>query len=264
MPGLGTEIFCDADSEGTVLVFQAGPRRILAFGNEVEQSCVLLPDTARLEYVYTQAMFLAPLLVPAPRRALVLGLGGGSLVRALREYAPRCRVVAVEQRALVVQVARDWFFLPDDDAHLQVVVADAARYMAECPVAGGMIFADLYHADGMDTRQARRDFLEQCRNALSDGVLSANLWCSDLRILQEAGRVLREVFEERVLELHVQGGNVVFFAFSGPLPVLERKPFFAAAQALGLKLRIPLQRQARNLWRQNAEALRIGRYATRT
>jgi spermidine synthase len=263
MPSLGQEIFRAYDALGPVVVHQDGQRRILAFGNQVEQSCVSLADPARLEYVYTQAMFLAPLFVPRLRTALVLGLGGGSLVRALHEYAPGCRVLAVEGRALIARVARELFFLPED-ARLEILVADAAEHMASSTRQHDLIFSDLYHAEGMEAQQVQQGFLDDCRRALRlGGLLVTNLWCSDMQGTREAAANLRAVFDQRVCLLHVQGGNIIAFAFACQIPVLDRKPFFAAAQALAAKLRIPLQRQARNLWLQNAEILNIGRYSRR-
>jgi spermidine synthase len=264
MSSLRQEICRAQDADGTVAVYQEGTRRVLTFGNGVEQSCVSLADPARLEYPYTQAMLLAMLLGPAPRRALVLGLGGGSLVRALQRRYPRCRLTAVEARALVVEVARDYFFL-GADPHLEIVIADAGRFLADPSIpAQDLVLADLYLAEGASPRQTEGPFLESCRRVLSaSGVLALNLWCSDYGPLREGTRVLREVFDEQVLSVQVQGGNVVMLGLAGGIPALERRQFFEQAQALGLAMDIPLQRHARGLWRQNAETLGIGRFHQR-
>ena len=73
-------------------------------------------------------------------------------------------------------------------------------------------------------------------------------------------RQLKAVFDGRVLFNHVQGGNIIAYGFAGELPRLERKRFFDQAQTLGLAMRIPLQKLARSLWRQNAQVLQLGRY----
>jgi spermidine synthase len=261
MSSLGQEIYRAQDADGIIAVYQDGTRRVLTFGNGVEQSCMSLADPARLEYPYTQAMLLATLLGPAPRRALVLGLGGGSLVQALRRRWPRCRITAVEARTLVVEVAREYFFLREDP-HLQVVIADAGRCLTDPSIPSqDLVLADLYLAEGASPRQTEGPFLAACRRVLSaGGVLALNLWCSDYGPLREGTRVLREVFDEQVLSVQVQGGNLVMLGLAGGIPVLERRRFFEQAQALGLAMDIPLQRHARSLWRQNAEALGIGRF----
>jgi len=257
---LGKEFFRTHDEFSPVVVYQQGNRRTLTFGNQVEQSALNLDDPARLEYVYTQAMILALLFRPDVRNALVLGLGGGALVRALREQAPKARIQGVEQRSGVVTVARDCFFL-EDDPMLRLSVADAADYVRDCDSPTDLVFADLYGAEGMDDRQARVQFLRHCRELLRPGgVFVANLWDSEYHRNASATQRLKAAFEGRVLFNHVQGGNIIAYGFAGDVPKLQPKRFFEQAQALGYAMRIPLQKLARSLWRQNAEILKLGRY----
>jgi len=129
---------------------------------------------------------LGLLLKPDPKRVALLGLGGVSLARALRAARHGIRILGVERRAAVIDIARMYFDLPDG-RHFTAVCAEA--------------------------------------------------------------------FDEQMLHLHVEGGNIVAFAFRESLPGLRREGFFEAAQSLGLRLGIPLQRHARNPWRQNAETL---------
>jgi spermidine synthase len=261
MAGLGEEIFRTHDEYGAVLVHQQGNRRTLTFGTRVEQSALLLEDPARLEYTYTQAMILALLLVERVQHAVVLGLGGGSLLRALRDQLPRARILGVEQRKGVIEAARACFFLIEDQ-RLTLNLADATEFVRHRANQADLLFADLYGPDGMDGRQIGADFLADCHAMLRPGgVFVANLWDSEYRQSAEANRRLKAAFDGRVLFNHVQGGNIIAYGFAGELPRLERRRFFTRAQVLGNALRIPLQRLARSLWRQNAELLQLGRYA---
>jgi spermidine synthase len=261
MPSLGQEIYRTQDPEGSITLYQNGVRRVLTFGNSVEQSCICLQEPARLEYTYTQAMFLATLLGGPPRQALVLGLGGGSLVRALHARYPRCHITAVEARLRVVEVARDYFALPEDP-HLELVVADAATYVAKTRLPPqDLIFIDLYLAEALSPLQTDRVFLQACRGRLArQGLVSINLWCSDQEAALRTSSLLQQIMDGQVLSLQVQGGNLVLFGFAAGLPSLERRRFFNQAHALGVEMDIPLQRLARNLWRQNAEVLAVGRF----
>ncbi len=208
----------------------------------------------------TSAAGAASLFAGSSTGAGVLGLGGGALVRALREQVPRVRIQGIEQSSGVIQVARSCFFL-DDDSKTRLVVADAAEFVSDCKFPMDLVLADLYGSEGMDGRQTGREFLEDCRNLLRPGgVFVANLWDSEYRLSAEANRQLKAAFDGRVLFNHVQGGNIIAYGFAGDLPRLERKRSFEQAQALGLAMRIPLQKLARSLWRQNAELLQLGRY----
>lgn len=258
MSDLGELIFRVADEQGEVHVYQDARLRYLTFGNQVEQSCVDLDRPARLQHVYTQAMLLALLLVDGPRDALLLGLGGGSLARALRAADRGIWIRGIEQRAAVIDAARAYFRLPDD-RRFDVVCSDAADFLAVDSGYHDLIFADLYLATGMYPQQASAEFLQLCRGRLTArGVLVVNLWASDYPAHREASAALHGVFDGEVVQTHVQGGNILAFAFAETVPAIERVGLFEAAQTLGLRLEIPLQRHARNLWRQNSDRLRSG------
>lgn len=251
----GREIYRIRDTSGWICVYDDGQRRFLAFGNRVEQSCMSLGEPFRLQQAYTQAMALATLFTPQLTRATLLGLGGGSLARALLHYFPSCRVTAVELRPQVAAVARQFFELPHDP-RLHVVIADAAEYLEHPRKPSDLILADLYGSEGMDAQQTQLAFLQQCRRALTpDGVLSVNLWDDDHRDSRAASAALAEAFDGRILLVNVAGGNRVCFAFAGPIPEMKRRVFFERAQTLGHRMDIPLQRLARNLWFQNTAAL---------
>lgn len=258
---LGQLLFHTEDEQGAVCVRQLGQHRFLTFGNAVQQSCCNLAQPHRLEHAYTQAMMLAPVLHPNSASALVLGLGGGSLVRALRHALPGLAVTAVESRRTVLDAALAWFCLDDSDPSVRLVCSDAAEFLERTPAGFDLLFADLYLAEGVNPLQNTRTFLESCRRHLSPGgILLANHWCSEFRDARLARESLDRVFGRRRLELHVQGGNVITFAFRDALPKLERRPFLDSARTLGQRLDIPLHRLARNFWRQNSEALKVGRF----
>lgn len=260
MSRLGKLVHRSLDDQGEVHVYEDGRFRYLTFGNEVEQSCLDLADPTRLVHVHTQAMMLPCLLSPQIDDVLLAGLGGGSLARALRHCRPVARIVGIEQREAVVSVAQEWFDLPAD-RRLRVELCEAGDFLARSDARVDLILSDLYLAGGVDPRQNQTDFLGNAHRCLTPrGVLVVNQWASEFAGNGEASRLLSEIFEDRVLQLHVQGGNIISFAFRGQLPYLQRNALFARALQMGLKLKIPMARHARNLWRQNAEALGIGRF----
>lgn len=263
MIDLGGLIFRTIDDEGEIHVYQDACFRYLTFGNAVEQSCLDLTNPVRLEHVYTQAMMLGLLFNPDARRIALLGMGGGSLARALRAASRGARILAVERRAAVFDVARTYFDLPDDRRFI-TVCDEAEGFLRSQSGLHDLIFSDLYLAEGVYPGQVASGFLQLCREQLSDdGVLIINQWASEFQANRAAFNALAEAFDGRILYLHVQGGNIIAFAFHGQLPDLRRDSFFASAQSLGLRLDIPLQRHARNLWRQNAEILGVGRFRHR-
>jgi len=128
MHSLGELIHQRQDEHGLISVYQKHHQRFLTFGNSIEQSCYLLDHPCRLEHVYTQAMMLGLLLHEDVRSVLLLGLGGGSLVRALRHVRAKLGIHAVEYRQPVIDIAQQFFALPDDK-NLHTYCDDAQRHL---------------------------------------------------------------------------------------------------------------------------------------
>jgi spermidine synthase len=159
----------------------------------------------------------------------------------------------------VVAVARDYFALPHDP-RLRVLIAEAGDYLANTGRPNGLMFADLYQADAMDAVQAAPEFLRACRAGLSpQGLLVINLWHRDPQQTATAQAAIAEAFDGRLLQLDVQSGNRIVYAFAGELPRPRRQTLFEQAQGLSQALGIPARRLVRNLWHQNAPTLRLGR-----
>ena len=100
--------------------------RTLHVGGEAIQSSMRLSDPYALELDYTRCMMAFLLFHTRPRRALKIGLGGGSLVKFFWRRLPWLRTRVVELDARVVAVAREQFHLPPDDARLSIEVGDGA------------------------------------------------------------------------------------------------------------------------------------------
>jgi spermidine synthase len=256
----GKLIHSEEDDLGEIHVYERDGMRILTFGNPVEQSCMHLASPWQLEHEYTRGMMLGLLLNADSRSALVLGLGGGSLVRALRHARPGLRIDAVDYRMAVIRIAQEYFELRTDKG-MHLHCDEAQRFIAAHEGEQALIFTDLYVALGAHEAQHSGDFLLRCRERLSaNGLLLVNQWCASQQEMTLARQAIRDAFAEQVLHLHVNSGNQIAFCFNGKLPALNRKRFFEEAQALGMKLGIPLQRLARSFWQQNAMALQLRRF----
>ena len=241
----GFEIHRSYDEWGPVRVFEEGTRRYMSFDSDAEQSCVDLSDPASLAYLYTQAMMLALLFLPNPRRATVLGLGAGSLIHSLCRYDPRLQIEAVELRQLVVDVAQQWFGL-EPSSQLKLKIADAERYMQRSKADGSdLIFSDIYNDHGMIESQLNDEFLQHCFNHLSDnGVLVLNLWDEGKGINPLAAQRLWNQFGDNCLSCPVEDGNLIAFAFKGDLPDYNPRRLQPKVNKLSDRLGVRLHRLA--------------------
>lgn len=170
----GQLIYETRDAQGAILVFDQRRHRVLTFDSVFEQSKIDRRKPHLPVHEYNRAMLL-PLVWDTPRHATVLGLGGGVLVNALHHLLPDCCIHAVELRPQVVDVAREFFALPDSD-RIRITIGDARPALRRMADAGtDLILTDLYDADRMSPAPAQRRFFDQCERVLSDeGWLAVN------------------------------------------------------------------------------------------
>ena len=211
--------------------------RTMHFGSRARQTTMFLRDPVALALSYTRYMLNGLLLRAVPRSVLMLGLGGAALARFVRHHWPGCRISAVEKRALVVALAREYFALPDE--HFAVHVMAAEEFLAgKRPAEYDWILVDIHDRNGMSPALREPEFFARCRAQLSArGILAANLWPGDREaMLKGITRSLHEVFDGRVLHLPVaRKRNTVALGCNLTLPALEVRP--ARRKALELEVR---------------------------
>lgn len=154
-----------------ISVRDAGPYRELIFGGTRVQSQtrISLSDPLHSGWRYTDAFHLGPLLVPNAQRALFVGLGGGIGPRQFRAMYPRMRIDVVELDPEVVKVAKDYFFLKEDE-RLRVHVDDGRAFVRRAKRGSyDLIFLDAYFADAIPFHLTTREFFQIVRQKLAPG-----------------------------------------------------------------------------------------------
>lgn len=138
-----------------------------------------------------------------PARALLLGLGAGTVARLLHARFGPIPMVGIDDDAGVVAVARQ--DLADLDS-LEIVQADGFRYVADAPGRFDLACVDLYRGAQLQAQIIGRPFLRQLRASLEPRGLAAFNLFADRRLdtrVKRLGRVFR------VLEQRPVGKNVV-------------------------------------------------------
>jgi spermidine synthase len=189
--------------------------RYLHFGSEWIQGAMRLSRPNRLVLTYTQEMLSFLLFRPAPARVLLIGLGAASFVRYFRHEMPDSHLTVVEINPDVIQVAHQYFRLPQDDAHLQVLTGDGYTFMHQATSKFDAILVDGYDHRARPGRLESREFYRACRIRLApQGVLVANVF-GRVRGHGQTKQNLRDVFGERMLlQPSAEAKNVVASAFA--------------------------------------------------
>jgi spermidine synthase len=224
---LGEVIHHVADDHGPLDVVDehGGRLRTLHFGSSARQSTMFVARPQALALEYTHCMMTSlPFLAADPQRALMLGLGGGSMVKFLLHHCEACHVDVAELRPAVVEVAQDFFALPAAHERLCVHLGDAGGFIgADDTPCWDLMLMDLHTSDGMAPVVVEQSFLPSCRaRLLPGGVLAANLWYGVDRIVERRVRRLLEDAFERVCYLPVAGKrNCVALGLTAPAPEAE-------------------------------------------
>lgn len=170
-----------------------------------------------LELEYQRQMMAVGLFLPAPQSIVQLGLGAGALAKFCLRHVSSAGIVAVELSADVIDAARAWFCLPDDEARLTVVTADARDFISHPRQRGcaDWLQVDIYDAEARGPVHDNVAFYRACAKALrSPGVAAFNLFG---RRFDPSFAAIASAFADRAVVLpEVDAGNRVVLAFAGP------------------------------------------------
>jgi len=194
-------------------VIDDGKSRFLYFNVRLMQSEMSLKAPNDLAIRYTQKMMACLLFQPRPKRIVLIGLGGGSLIKFCYYRLPGTQLTAVELDPEVIAF-RDTFMLPPDDDRLQILQADGAEYLETTEKGIDVLLVDAFDKTGFAPSLANRDFFENAYAKLSgNGVLVINLAGEKETYAGLIGEVMH-VFDEQVIVIPVpDDGNHVLYAF---------------------------------------------------
>ncbi len=206
-----------------VLVYQTGDQRCMCFTRNCRvgrQSCMDMKHPDHFELNYTRMMLGALYLKPQPRSVLIIGLGGGTLPRALVQLLPEVSIDSVEIDPAVVRVAERYFdFSPsgrsrvaeqDGRVFVKRAIREKRRY--------DLIMLDAFDHEYIPEHLLTQEFLREVKSLLApEGVLAANTFSSS-RLYSHESVTYASVFG---VFYNLKRENRVIFATNGSLPDLQ-------------------------------------------
>ena len=184
-----------------------------------------------------------------PARVLVLGLGGGSVARALRALRPDARIVGVERDPQVLRAARRHFGL--DGLGVELLAVDARQYLASETRRFDLVVEDLFVGPARAVRKPEwllpEGYPRIGRRLRSGGIVSTNTIHETPAVVEAMG-----AFGGRLVSLEVRDHwNRILLCGRGLPPPrelrrrLERHP--GLARVMGrLAVRAPRFRRSRS------------------
>jgi len=226
-----------------ITLSESGGVRYLHFGTEWVQGAMRITRPYKLELEYQQQMMAPLLLLPAPRRILQLGLGAAALTKFCHRHVKSAQTIVVELDSDVIETARRWFDLPEDDLRLTVVRDDALRFLHRPAQRASVdwLQVDLYDAQARGPVYDDAAFYVACRHALKEpGVASFNLFGRNLGPSLE---VIAQAFDGRVAVLKAaEAGNRIVLAVVGDPVRLDAAQLRQRARALEARFALPAGR----------------------
>jgi spermidine synthase len=166
----------------------------------IEDGRKILRVNGVIQSVHVDASYLpdvwdAMLPDEAPRNALILGLGGGTMAQLLTTRFGMLPITGVERDPAVIWLARHEFGLALAP-NVRIEHQDAFMFVRRCEEAFDFIAVDLYTAGKMAHGVLGAAFLRDVRRLLTpDGLATFNLWRSPY--LDDQIRRLARVFAIR-------------------------------------------------------------------
>jgi len=163
------------------------------------------------EYICLMA-YGARLLLDAPARILIGGLGSCGLLHAVASWWPDARIISVEYDSRIYELAKRFFRLSPHD---KVLIGDLRACLEQRSMGSmDLVFVDCYSAVSIPPHLTTLEFARTLKDKLApDGLLVCNLWspaCNEL----SGDQILTvlEVFGEVALVDSTEDQNIVLFA----------------------------------------------------
>ena len=209
---MSERLFQKHTPNGLIEVLADEPLRSLYIDN-IEQTRINTEQPERLASLVHRSFLACLLFIKTPENVLLGGLGGGALARYLHHRKPEMSGDAVEINATVAQLAKAYFYFPEQQWNL---VVDDIRHWRKQPY--DLIIIDIAESDLTPAWLICEPMLSQLRSQLSEqGVLALDLLVDDAQSFTQALSNIREVFDRQTLCLSVPNHrNIIIFAFKQP------------------------------------------------
>ena len=203
-------LYRHTDNGFLIEVIEEAGTRSLYFSGRHLQSSQWLENPAKLLLPYTWYMMAFPLARrDDPKRALMIGVGAGSMARFLRQHVPDCQIDAVDVSPTILSVAQDFFGLHGDD-FLHIHCQDGGEFLRQNAPLYDLILLDAFDGDGMAEALYSAPFFNQVKAHLNeDGIFCCNLWSNKATRRRGLFQQLRHSFADTIFLPVPERGNTI-------------------------------------------------------
>jgi len=209
-----------------VFITKRGHQLVMSFqikGWDYTESVSNLLDPDDLPLRYAQVMTIATIYPEAPRRILMLGLGGGSISTYLGRFMPEAAITTVEIDPGVITAAKTYFGLRES-GRMRYRAGDGRVFLNRDSERYDLILVDAYRGGYVPFHLLTREFYGLVKQRLAPGGAAAFNVHDGSKLYASTIKTLGEVFA--ALDLYPTGrGEVIAVATAAPAEAqtLERR-----------------------------------------
>lgn len=200
--------------------------RWLCFSGNAIQSKLLKCAPAEICLATYQQIILPLRTLLAPKHILMMGLGGGDLIRYCLKQYPQSRITVVEYSPRVIEIAHDYFSIPKPSLQpqLSIVLQNAYDFILESHTPHpNKPYVDLCIMDIFTKTDSTRELCSEpylaCLTALlsDEGLLILNLIFSDPADVVQIIGILNQYFHHPIVSFQsLSYQNTVLVCFKNP------------------------------------------------
>jgi spermidine synthase len=162
---------------GEIFVTELDSKRCLAHSpskRSPKQSCVLLDNPKYLALDYYKLLFGSLYLNPKPNKALIIGLGGGSIANGLSFLFPHLNLDIVEINPDIPKIAKKYFYFTPNE-NTRVIVDDGIEFIKNTNTQYDLIIIDAFNSMEIPDSFLTLKSIQSLKSLLSSGgVLAIN------------------------------------------------------------------------------------------
>jgi spermidine synthase len=177
----------------------------------LRQSCINLDKKSDLVFEYQKKILAGLLINPQPKRVLLIGLGGGTLAKALLQLYPDLFLDIVEINPFVLEAAEKYFFFQKTDK-TRVFLEDAFDYLERVSKEKNhydFIILDAFDANYIPRKLLSQRFFSNLKRVMTlDAVIAINTFNNS-----QYNSIEKQLIEDNFKNFYrLSGKNIVILA----------------------------------------------------
>lgn len=202
----------------TVRIEHSGNEHHLKFETDTDaiQSAINMKQPHQLVMQNLQYLMGILQFIPEPKKILILGVGGGSLIHFFRHYLPNSEITGVEYNAELMNIAFDRLKLPRAETNLSYVIEDARHYIKTCEEKFDLIVLDIFDSGVSPDWSLHQGFNRHLKNRLTpQGAVAYNLLIQSEKGFSRFYQLMRELYQQQTLCLETEDyENILVYALN--------------------------------------------------